>query len=310
MVGMADKKNTKRVCPSCSSQSVFLSEYRGIESIFPTFLPCNVYRCLDCNNRYWAFQPLFANPARVWGVTLIGFAVLISVFLYIQPDITQANLSRKAEFIPQFDSLDKEELITANIVETAELELEPVEPVTAALTDSSIDVDEPTEALIELSNSESSVSEVIDAKVQSEKISSASKASLERLESAVVEDKEALASLLKVDINYAIENWRKAWQSGDTENYLNSYGANFEPANDLTFEQWQAQRRTRVLPSKKIELELSDFDVSFENQNQQAVAIFTQAYSSSTYSDTSRKKLLLENQQSSWKIISEQQIQE
>ena len=294
-------KNNKCVCPSCSSQSVFLSEYRGMEGIITVFLPCNIYRCLDCNNRYWAYQPFFANPSRMWGLVSVTFLMLVLGFLFFQPDISQDHLSRKAEYISTFETDDNEEAFR-------QVGKMSSEPVTAALSDSNIDVEEPSvEPLVKLSKSKR---EVIGAKQQSEKINSVSKANIERLEFAVVEDEQALVSLLKVDINYAIESWRKAWQSGDVDSYLSSYGENFTPDKGVDYQTWKSQRRARVSSSKKIELLLSEFDVSFKKQNQEVVVTFTQAYSSPTYSDISRKKLVLENQQSSWKIISEQQITE
>jgi len=150
--------------------------------------------------------------------------------------------------------------------------------------------------------------EINDVKNQSQQISDTIKSSIERLESAFVEDQKALVSLLKIDINHTIESWRKAWQSGAEKKYFSHYSNNFKPSNFLPLKEWRLERAERISSANNIEVNLSDFDVSFTDDNKRAVALFTQSYFSKKYAEVSRKKLVLVNEQDEWKIVLERDV--
>ncbi|MBX2846875.1 MAG: hypothetical protein KTR16_01035 [Acidiferrobacterales bacterium] len=120
-------------------------------------------------------------------------------------------------------------------------------------------------------------------------------------------DPQELRSLLKVDINYMIEQWRQAWEAGDSETYLSFYSTQFIPSDKLSYEQWREQRKSMVVPSKKITLSLSNFDVMLDDLNKQSIVSFDQLYSASAYSDTSRKQLTLIKDEE-WQIVAEKII--
>jgi len=286
---------TKGVCPECGSNNVYLSKYRGLEGVVASFLPRNVFRCLDCNERFWASEALFANASRVWALILSSFAILVVVLLFFQSGDSQTDLSRKAEFIPQFDS----QLNSQNEQGSSQ-----EKQLSAALSGTNVDqgLDE------QLLDSVENKAKVNDAKNQSEQISDTIKSSIDRLELAFIEDQKALVSLLKIDINHAIESWRKAWQSGATKNYLSFYSNDFKPSNFLPLKEWIAQRESRVKPGSGIEVNLTDFDVSLTDENKRAVALFTQSYFSKKYAEVSRKRLVLVSEQDEWKIVSEREV--
>lgn len=130
-----------------------------------------------------------------------------------------------------------------------------------------------------------------------------------KLEQTMSAERAELESLLKVDIGYHVENWRKAWQAGDFERYLSFYSKQFKPRNDLSFSQWRELRKQRVIPTKKIALKLANFKVEFSNGYNQSTVSFDQSYAAGTYQDTSRKQLLLVKEKQEWRIVSETEIQ-
>lgn len=117
-------------------------------------------------------------------------------------------------------------------------------------------------------------------------------------------DPQEFRSLMKVDINYLIEQWRQAWQSGDSETYLSFYSSQFMPSGDKSYSSWLQQRKRMVVPSKQITLVLSNFDVVLDDNNQQSIVSFDQEYTSSTHTDKSRKQLTL-IKETHWRIIAE-----
>jgi len=272
--------------------------------VVATSLPRNVYRCLDCNNRFWVSEPLFANPARVWALVIGSFMVLVSVVLFFQFDDSQSTLSRKAEFIPQFDSSPNDSSnITDNSV-TSEKQRVRDGQLADALSSTNIGQGLGDPLLGDAENS----SQINQIKGQSEQISDSIQSSIERLELAFVEDQKALVSLLKIDINHVIESWRKAWQKGATKSYLSHYSNSFKPSSFLPLNEWKAQQATLVNPESKIEVNLTDFDVSFSDENKRAVALFTQSYFSTKYAEVTRKRLELINEEDEWKIVSEREV--
>ena len=308
-------KPVNSLCKKCSSPHVVESQSRSIEGLIKAIIPCNVHRCLDCYHRFWAFESLFSNASRVWVLVFVSLIVVTSVFFSVQ-QASQSNLNRKAEFIP-FETSEPNSLESNSLgsnsetaqVDSDDADVGDVGNIRALLKDADIvESNEPDTLLKSVIDSAGEV-EVIEAKFQSEKIISKSEESIKRLESAVDEDQQALASLLKVDINYRIEGWRKSWQAGLVNDYLSFYSPSFKPNNGLSNKAWQAQRKLRVSPSKKITLSLSDFDVEVMDENKRAVAIFTQSYSSPTYSEVSRKKLVLLNEEGNWNISSEEQVE-
>jgi len=120
-------------------------------------------------------------------------------------------------------------------------------------------------------------------------------------------DTEAL-SLLKVRLAQRIEQWRKAWQSGDGDAYLSFYSSEFQPAQGTSQQQWRAERRSRVVPDKNIVLEFSQFDVEFSDDNTRSVTEFNQRYVSNNYLEESRKELVLQMENRQWFIVSERNL--
>lgn len=129
-----------------------------------------------------------------------------------------------------------------------------------------------------------------------------------RLQQTIATEQDELQSLLKVDINFRIDQWRKAWEVGFVDDYLSFYSEQFTPASELEREQWVAQRKQRIRPSKKIDLVMDNFDVVFASDNTVSTVSFDQRYRSGRYVESSRKQLVLHKQQQEWKIMSETEV--
>lgn len=126
---------------------------------------------------------------------------------------------------------------------------------------------------------------------------------------AVVESTEVIeAAVSKIEIDPAVEtavlDWAVAWSSQDVDRYLSFYSDDFVPPENLSLNEWQQQRRVRLSKPEFINIELTSMAINMTSSDT-ASAIFTQSYSSDTYQDKVKKKLLLHKQNNEWKILEE-----
>jgi adhesin transport system outer membrane protein len=78
-----------------------------------------------------------------------------------------------------------------------------------------------------------------------------------------------------------VNDWASAWRHKDYNNYMKFYADNFSPEPPLTKEAWQEQRKSRLATSGKINLELSNVQVTCDGDK--AKVEFDQDYSVTTY---------------------------
>ncbi len=105
------------------------------------------------------------------------------------------------------------------------------------------------------------------------------------------------------ELETTIKNWAAAWSRREVGRYLSFYSARFRPNAGLSRNQWKQHRKLRITAKKQIHIELSDFNTSVNGRT--ATVLFLQAYQSDTFSDVTRKKLVLERGAEGWKIIRE-----
>lgn len=122
---------------------------------------------------------------------------------------------------------------------------------------------------------------------------------------ALAQESSAEQPLIEAELAYQIGGWRQAWRIGDAHTYFSFYSAKFKPSNGKTMDEWKAQRVKRLNPEQPIDLDLEDFDVTFDPVTQRSLVTFKQHYRSGNYKDTSNKRLIMANEQGQWKIISE-----
>ena len=116
---------------------------------------------------------------------------------------------------------------------------------------------------------------------------------------ALVDRRDALA---------AVERWRAAWSAQDIDGYLAAYVDGYSPnPQSLSNAAWREQRRVRVSRPDWIEVELVELSVEERDENHIEVT-FEQQYRASNYSDTTRKRLIIERTNTSWQIAEERSL--
>ncbi|MDO8906848.1 MAG: tetratricopeptide repeat protein [Hydrogenophaga sp.] len=104
-------------------------------------------------------------------------------------------------------------------------------------------------------------------------------------------------------VTSAVQNWAKAWSSKSMPDYLGAYAPSFTPAGGQARSAWEADRRARIVPRQRINVEVSDLDVAVEGDR--ATARFRQVYTSDTLNVTSLKTLDMVKSGNRWLIVKE-----
>lgn len=105
------------------------------------------------------------------------------------------------------------------------------------------------------------------------------------------------------EVESAVEAWAKAWSSKNMAGYLGAYAGNFTPPGGQSRSEWEADRKARIVPRNRIDVDISDLSVSVNGDR--ASAKFRQAYSSDSINVTSRKTLELVKSGNRWLIVRE-----
>ena len=103
---------------------------------------------------------------------------------------------------------------------------------------------------------------------------------------------------------FALEAWADAWSGQRVDDYLSHYAPGFQPPNGLTREEWEAQRRERLLRPKSIRVTLTELRIEPLGEDR-VRAVFQQAYQSDTFGDSVRKTTELVWDGDRWKIAAE-----
>lgn len=263
------------------------------------FLPTRPYRCLHCYHRFWQWENFFANSKRVWtwGIVLVLLtATVLSRLGSSPPDHVEPRESYGANQASQAIGSDPPESLFA---ESSGGTSQAVTSAKSAINSNTVSA--PLTAA-------PSQQQLEQARAEAQYAKSLNEAKRAQLEQTMINERAELESLLKVDIGYRLENWRRAWEAGDIERYLSFYAQEFVPAKLLSRDQWEQLRRTRVAPNKSIAVQLSNFRVAFGQDYTQATVQFDQSYRSGNYQEQSRKQLTLLKQQQEWKIMAETEL--
>jgi tetratricopeptide (TPR) repeat protein len=105
------------------------------------------------------------------------------------------------------------------------------------------------------------------------------------------------------EVESAVQAWAKAWSSKNMAGYLGAYAGNFTPPGGQSRSEWEADRKARIVPRNRIDVDISDLSVSVNGDR--ASAKFRQAYSSDTINVTSRKTLDMVKSGNRWLIVRE-----
>jgi tetratricopeptide (TPR) repeat protein len=113
----------------------------------------------------------------------------------------------------------------------------------------------------------------------------------------------AAAGNPQADVEAAVEAWAKAWSSKNMSGYLGAYAPNFTPPGGQSRSAWEADRKARIVPRNKIDVDVSDLTVTVNGDR--ASVRFRQAYASDSLSVTSRKTLDMVKSGNRWLIVRE-----
>jgi tetratricopeptide (TPR) repeat protein len=105
------------------------------------------------------------------------------------------------------------------------------------------------------------------------------------------------------EVEAAVQAWAKAWSSKNMQGYLGAYAQGFTPPGGQSRKDWEADRKARIVPRNRIDVTISDLNVSVNGDR--ATARFRQGYSSDNLNVTSRKTLELVKSGNRWLILRE-----
>lgn len=112
-----------------------------------------------------------------------------------------------------------------------------------------------------------------------------------------------LSAPVRVQCEFAANDWAAAWSARDLNKYLGYYSNNFQPLTRADKDAWKSFRAAR-LNKPEISVSLSNVKTQQLSADSCEVA-FNQRYRSSDYKDDVAKKLVLKREGSNWKIIQE-----
>ncbi|MEO8280843.1 MAG: hypothetical protein ABI564_14190 [Ideonella sp.] len=93
------------------------------------------------------------------------------------------------------------------------------------------------------------------------------------------------------EVQSALEAWASAWSQRDIDAYVAAYTPDFAGRGKGSHSDWVEQRRSRIVPKKKISVEIDK--PQFVARGDKIVATFTQRYRGDGLAETSRKRMLM-----------------
>lgn len=313
-----------RSCPKCGATKVAKSRSQSFDSLIMRFIPRRPYRCMRCYHRFWYREKFMADPRRAksWALLLVVIVLLLAFKSSLLSD-TQSKNTNQAGYpvVESTPAANTGSILRGDTTIVGAIEKLPGQGKSASNLLSS---DDKRDLIINSAFNEAMPASAVNAQfdISSEELKrrlaeaktrvrtaeKLSKIKAENLAAEVTDNPEEFRSLARIDINYRIEKWRQAWQSGDIESYLDFYAPDFSPRSGLSRQAWEESRRARVSPKRKIKLELSNFAVDFAADNLSSKVTFDQGYRSTNYFDESRKQLVVKKLGDQWYIVSEEQV--
>ncbi len=104
------------------------------------------------------------------------------------------------------------------------------------------------------------------------------------------------------DVRNVVIKWVASWESGDVKTYRNCYASDFQ-SRGMNLNGWITYKTNVRQKSKNISIRIDDLQISVDENN--AMAKFTQSYSSSILKDKGTKTLELRKINNEWKIYRE-----
>lgn len=114
----------------------------------------------------------------------------------------------------------------------------------------------------------------------------------------------AVDAKTRAAVSDAVVAWTRAWSSKDLAAYFAAYAEDFAPEGGLALEDWQQQRKDRILKPSRIQVEARNVEISKLGDSQVRVK-FVQQYESDTFTDSVSKIIELKRVDDAWKIVRE-----
>lgn len=105
-------------------------------------------------------------------------------------------------------------------------------------------------------------------------------------------------------IKDAVQAWANAWSNQHVDAYLAAYSAQFKAPKGESRSAWESTRRARISAPRKIEVGLSDLNVTRQDSDHATVS-FKQSYHSDRISTSTHKVLVLAKSSGKWLITEE-----
>ena len=106
------------------------------------------------------------------------------------------------------------------------------------------------------------------------------------------------------DVLKTVNAWARAWASNDVPGYLSFYASDFQTPKGMSRSAWEAERKARIAKPRKIEVDIDNPRVKFDEKNR-AVVSFRQHYKSGSLNITSAKTLVMVRNGDRWLIQQE-----
>ncbi len=99
-----------------------------------------------------------------------------------------------------------------------------------------------------------------------------------------------------------VENWRRAWEEGNSTTYLACYHPDFK-TEKMTSQEWKNYKQDLFERSTKRNVQISDMQVQANGSS--AVVTFKQRYLTAKHQDMGLKTLQLRRHKNRWTILKE-----
>jgi len=102
----------------------------------------------------------------------------------------------------------------------------------------------------------------------------------------------------------AVTGWARAWSDNDVSGYLAHYASDFQTPGGMSRDDWESQRKARIVKPRRIEVEIESPKVLF-NKDGRVTVTFHQHYRSDELKVTSAKTLVMVKAGDKWLIQQE-----
>lgn len=108
----------------------------------------------------------------------------------------------------------------------------------------------------------------------------------------------------EAEVRAALANWAAAWSAQDTERFFAAYAGAFQPADGLSRQDWRSWKADQIEAPRWVSVELGEVEIQMLDEDR-AIAVFNQRYSSETAAETSDRVMELQKTEDGWLIVAE-----